>query len=171
MAKGPGGTDSRQVTIDVILPAAPAQTAPTISPKTAPTTAPAVTAPAPATATAPQDESSTPSSEAKECIDRFKSAYELKSINELTKVWPSLAGNTQAKSAFETFFRLTQKVVIQEECVEPPSISGDTAHYQCTETVTNVGSGKARRFPAHAVQFVCKKSSTGWIVSGKSISK
>jgi hypothetical protein len=160
MAKGPGGTDSRQLTIDVIPPAASAETAPT--------TAPAVTAPA----TAPPAESSTtPSSEAKECIDRFKSAYELKSINELTKVWPSLAGNTQAKNAFETFFSLTQKVVLQEECVEPPSVSGDTAHYQCSETVTNVGSGKARRFPTRAVQFVCKKTLTGWIVASKRVSK
>jgi|HubBroStandDraft_1064217.scaffolds.fasta_scaffold01354_2 predicted Ser/Thr protein kinase len=164
IAKGPGGTDSRQVTIDVIPRAAPVETAPT--------TAPAVSAPAPATATAPPVESSTtPSSEAKECIDRFKSAYELKSINELTEVWPSLAGNTQAKNAIETFFRLTQKVVLLEQCVEPPSVSGDTAHYQCSETVTNIGSGKARRFSARTVQFVCKKTSTGWVVASRSVSK
>jgi hypothetical protein len=135
-------------------------------------TAPAVTASATAPATAPPAESSTtPSSEAKECIDRFKSAYELKSINELTEVWPSLAGNTQAKNAIETFFRLTQKVVLQEQCVEPPAVSGDTAHYQCSETVTNIGSGKARRFSARTVQFACKKTSTGWIVASRSVSK
>ena len=164
MAKGPGGTDSRQVTIDVVPPAAPAETAPT--------TAPAVTAPATAPATAPPVASTTtPSSEAKQCIDRYKSAYELKSINELTKVWPSLAGNTQAMNAFETFFRLTQKVVLQEQCVESPSVSGDTAHYQCSETVTNISSGSARRFPTRAVQFVCKKTSTGWVVARKGVSK
>jgi predicted Ser/Thr protein kinase len=165
-AKGPGGTDSRQVTIDVAPPVAPAETAPT--------TAPAVTAPAtaPATATAPPVASATtPGSEAKECIDRFKSAYELKSVNELTKVWPSLAGNTQAKNAFETFFRLTQKVVLQEQCVEPPSVSGDTAHYQCSETVTNISRGSARRFPTRTVQFACKKTSTGWVVASKGASK
>jgi hypothetical protein len=164
MAKGPGGTDSRQVTIDVVPPAAPAETAPT--------TAPAVTAPATATATAPPVASTTtPSSEAKQCIDRYKSAYKLKSVNELTKVWPSLAGNTQAKNAFETFFRLTQKIVLQEQCVEPPSVSGDTAHYQCSETVTNISSGSARRFPTRVVQFACKKTSTGWVVASKGASK
>ena len=163
-AKGPGGTDSRQVTIDVVPPAAPAETAPA--------TAPAVTAPATAPATAPPVASmTTRSSEARECIDRFKSAYELKSIDELTKVWPSLAGNGQAKNAFETFFRLTQKVVLQEQCVEPPSVSGDTARYQCSETVTNISRGSARRFPTRAVQFVCKKTSTGWVVASKGASK
>jgi hypothetical protein len=164
MAQGLGGTDSRQVTIDVVPPAAPTETAPT--------TAPAVTAPATAPATAPPVASTTtPSSEAKQCIDRYKSAYELKSVNELTKVWPSLADNTQAKNAFETFFRLTQKIVLQEQCVEPPSVSGDTAHYQCSETVTNISSGSARRFPTRAVQFACKKTSTGWVVASKGASK
>ncbi len=161
MAKGPGGTDSKQVTIDVIPPAAPAVTAPATATTT---TAPATTAPA-------AESTTTPTSEAKQCIDSFKAAYELKSINELTKVWPSLAGNAKEKNALEAFFKLTQKVVLQEQCVEPPSISGDTAHYQCSETVTNISSGRAHRFQTGAVKFVCKKTSTGWIVASKGVSK
>jgi hypothetical protein len=146
MAKGPGGTDSRQAIIDVVPPAAPTTTAPT---PTAPT--------------------ATASSEAKQCIDRFKDAFELKSTDELTKVWPSLAGNTKAKNGYEAFFKSAQKVVLQDQCVEPPSVSGDTAHYQCRETVTNMSGGTTHRFQTHAVEFVCRKTSTGWIVASRTV--
>jgi serine/threonine protein kinase len=140
MAKGPGGTDSRQVIIDVV-PHAPTPTAPT----------------------------PTPSSEAKQCIDRFKDAFELKSTDELTKVWPSLAGNTKAKDGYEAFFKSAQKVVLQDQCVEPPSVSGDTAHYQCSETVTNISGGRTHRFQTRAVEFVCTKTSTGWVVASHTV--
>jgi serine/threonine protein kinase len=140
MAKGRGGTDSRQVIIDVV-PHAPTPTAPT----------------------------PTPSSEAKQCIDRFKDAFELKSTDELTKVWPSLAGNTKAKDGYEAFFKSAQKVVLQDQCVEPPSVSGDTAHYQCSETVTNISGGRTHRFQTRAVEFVCTKTSTGWVVASHTV--
>jgi PEGA domain len=146
MAKGPGGTDSRQAIIDVVPSAAPTTTTPT-------TTAPTATA----------------SSEAKQCIDRFKDAFELKSTDELTKVWPSLAGNTKAKTGYEAFFKSAQKVVLQDQCVEPPSVSGDTAHYQCRETVTNMSGGTTHRFQTHAVEFVCRKTSTGWVVASRTV--
>jgi serine/threonine protein kinase len=153
MAKGPGGTDSKQVTIDVASPAASATTA---------------SAPAPSTTAAA---TTAPPSDAKQCIDSFKAAYELRSTDELTKVWPSLAGNTKQKNALDTIFKLTQKVVLQDRCVEPPSISGDTAHYQCSETVTYMSSGRMNKFPTQAVEFVCKKTSTGWVVANRVISK
>jgi serine/threonine protein kinase len=141
MAKGPGGTDSRQVIIDVAPPAAPTTTAPT----------------------------TTASSEAKQCIDRFKDAFELKSTDELIKVWPSLAGNTKAKNGYEAFFKSAQNVVLQDQCVEPPSVSGDTAHYQCSETVTNISGGRTHRFQTRAVEFVCRKTSTGWVVASHTV--
>jgi serine/threonine protein kinase len=140
-AKGPGGTDSKQVTVDVVAPAAPAGTAST----------------------------SAAGSDAKQCIDSYKSAYEHKSIDELTKVWPSLAGNTKAKNAFETVFRMTQKVVLQEQCVEPPSVSGDTAHYQCSETLIDMSGGRTHKLQPLAVEFVCKRTTTGWVVAGRSV--
>jgi tRNA A-37 threonylcarbamoyl transferase component Bud32 len=141
LAKGPGGTDSRQVTIDVVPPAAPATTAPT-------TTAPKTTA----------------SSEAKQCIDRFKDAFERKSTDELIKVWPSLAGNTKAKTGYEAFFKSAQKVVLQDQCVEPPSVSEDTVHYQCTETVTYTSGGRTHNYHKQAIEFVCRKTATSWVV-------
>jgi hypothetical protein len=146
MAKGPGGTDSRQVTIDVVPPAAPATIAPT-------TTAPNATA----------------SSEAKECIDRFKDAFDLKSTDELIKVWPSLAGNIKAKSGFEAFFKSAQKVAIQDQCVEPPSVSGDTTHYRCTEIVTYMSGGRTHNYKTQAVEFVCRKTSTSWVVASRTV--
>jgi serine/threonine protein kinase len=147
MAKGPGGADSKQVTIDVGSPAASVTTAP----------ASASTA--------------TSGSDAKQCIDRFTVAYELKTIDDLTKAWPSLADNTKGKSVFENIFKLTQKVVLQEQCVEPPSVSGDTARYQCSETLTNIAGGRRQKFPTKSVQFTCKKTSDGWIVTSYGASK
>jgi serine/threonine protein kinase len=153
MAKGPGGTDSRQVIVDV----APLLTAKgpggTDSRKVANAGVP------------PAAPTTTPSSEATQCIDRFKDAFELKSTDELTKVWPSLAGNTKAKNGYEAFFKLAQKVVLQDQCVEPPSVSGDTAHYQCSETVTYMSGGRTHKSQTQAAEFVCRKTSTGWIVA------
>jgi serine/threonine protein kinase len=132
-AKGPGGTDSKQVTVDVVAPAAPATAA---------------------------------GSDAQQCIDSFKAAYELRNTDELTKVWPSLGGNVKQKNALDSIFRLTQKVVLQDQCAEPPSVAGDTARYQCRETVTYTSGGRTNKFPTQAVEFVCKKTSTGWVVAG-----
>jgi serine/threonine protein kinase len=140
-AKGPGGTDSKQVTLDVVAPAAPAPAAP-------------------ATAS---------NSDARQCIDSFKAAYELRNTDELTKVWPSLASNAKQKNALDSIFRLTQKVVLQDQCAEPPSVSGDTVHYQCRETVTYTSGGRTNKFPPQAVEFVCKKTPTGWVVAGHGV--
>jgi hypothetical protein len=156
-AEGPGGTDSRQVIIDV---------APTLTAE-----APVVTdsrrrgnaGVTPAAPTMPA------SSEAKQCIDRFKDAFERKSTDELIKVWPSLAGNTKAKSGYEAFFKSAQKVVLQDQCVEAPSVSGDTAHYQCTETVTYMSGGRTHNFQTQAVEFVCRKTSTDWVVASHTV--
>jgi predicted Ser/Thr protein kinase len=156
-AKGPGGTDSRQVIIDV---------APTLAAE-----APVVTdsRQAGAASVPPAAPTTTASSEAKQCIDRFKNAFELKSPDELIKVWPSLAGNTKAKSGYEAFFKSAQKVVLQDQCVEPPSVSGDTAHYQCTETVTYRSGGRTHNFQTQAVEFVCRKTSTSWVVASHTV--
>jgi len=149
VAKGPGGTDSKQLTIDVVAPVASAA--------------------APLTTTPASD--ANVSSDAKQCIDNFKAAYELKSTDELTKVWPSLAGNIREKNALESFFRLTPKVVLQDQCAEPPSIAGDTAQYECTETVTYMVAGRMQKSPTRPTEFVCKKTSTGWVVASKAIKK
>jgi len=146
--KGPGGTDSKQVTVDVAAPAATAATAPAATAST-----------------------TTSVSDAKQCIDRFTVAYELKTIDDLTKAWPSLADNTKGKSAFENIFKLTQKVVLQEQCAEPPSVSGDTAHYQCSENLTNIAGGRRQKFPTKYVQFTCKKTPDGWVVTSYGASK
>ena len=109
--------------------------------------------------------STTPaSSEAKQCIDRFKDAFERKSTDELIKVWPWLAGNTKAKTGYEAFFKSAQKVVLQEQCVEPPSVSEDTVHYQCSETVTYTSGGRTHNYHKQAIEFVCRKTSTSWVV-------
>ncbi len=183
MAKGPGGTDSRQVIIDVVrtlVAGGPggAASRPTAGGAGVPGMmgeAPGGTdlnrggnASVPPAAPTTTAATTTASSEAKQCIDRFKDAYELRSTGELTKVWPSLAGNTKAKNSLEAFFKLAQKVVLQDQCVEPPSVSGDTAHYQCTETVTYMSGGRTHKFPTQAVEFVCRKTSTGWVVASRS---
>ena len=148
---GPGGRDSRQVTIDV---------APTLT-----AVAPVGTGSRPGVDGGSSAASTTPaSSEAKQCIDLFKDAFERKSTDELIKVWPWLAGNTKAKTGYEAFFKSAQKVVLQEQCVEPPSVSEDTVHYQCSETVTYTSGGRTHNYHKQAIEFVCRKTSTSWVV-------
>jgi predicted Ser/Thr protein kinase len=156
-AKGPGGTDSRQVTIDVapnLTAEAPVMTG----------SRPGFNAGGPTAAA-----TMTGSSEAKQCIDLFKYAFERKSTDELIKVWPSLAGNTKAKTGYDAFFKSAQKVVLQDQCIEPPSVSEDTVHYQCTETVTYTSGGRTHNYQKRAIEFVCRKTSTSWVVVSHSV--
>jgi len=105
-----------------------------------------------------------------QCIDNFKVAYELKSTDELAKVWPSLAGNVKQKNALDAIFKLTQKVVLQDQCADP-TVSGDTTHFKCSETLTYTSGGRSHNFPTQAVEFGCRNTSNGWIVANRTVSK
>jgi hypothetical protein len=102
----------------------------------------------------------------RQCIDRYEFAYQLKSIDELVKVWPSLAGNSRVKNALKDSFKGAQAIVLQHRC-DPPSVSADLAHYQCSETMTYTIDGKAQKPQTNPVEFVCRKTPTGWVVESR----
>jgi len=108
------------------------------------------------------------SSEARQCIDRYETAYQLRDINEMVRAWPALGSDTRRKNAIKDSFGQAQAVVLQHECATP-IMSGDTAHYQCTETMINTKNGKVQKPQTDTVEFVCRKTSTGWVVDSRTI--
>jgi serine/threonine protein kinase len=108
------------------------------------------------------------SSEARQCIDRYETAYQLKDINKMVRAWPALGSDTRRKNAIKDSFRQAQAVVLQHECATP-IMSGDTAYYQCTETMINTTNGKVQEPQTDTVEFVCRKTSTGWVVDSRTI--
>ena len=109
-----------------------------------------------------------PSSEAKQCIGRFQSAYQLKSIGELVKVWPSLAQNKEAQNKLKEVFKSVQAIQLQYQCDNGSPGPEDTAHFQCDETMVYTIDGKVQpaRPPNH-VEFNCKKTPGGWVVENR----
>jgi serine/threonine protein kinase len=123
---------------------------------------------APTNAPSPEVEMIAASSEARQCIDRYETAYQLRDINEMVRAWPALGSDTRRKNAIKDSFRQAQAVVLQHEC-STPIMSGDTAHYQCTETMINTKNGKVQKPQTDTVEFVCRKTSTGWVVDSRTI--
>jgi tetratricopeptide (TPR) repeat protein len=98
-----------------------------------------------------------------QCIENYKTAYQLKDINELVKAWPALGSDTKRKNALKDSFRQAQAIVLRDQCAAP-SVSGDIAHYQCNETMIYTSEGRAQKPQTSAVEFVCRKTPTGWVV-------
>jgi hypothetical protein len=74
------------------------------------------------------------SSEAKQCLDRFKDAYESLSPSELQKVWISF--NNKRRKAYEDSIKGAQAIRLQDDQCTEPSVSEDTLRFQCSETMT-----------------------------------
>ncbi len=104
------------------------------------------------------------------CVERFKDAYESLVIDELQKVWPSL--DSKSRNALKDSFKGAQAIKLEEQqCVETPSGSADTAQYRCRETMTYTINGK-RQPPTkpNTIEFTCKKTSAGaWIVASRTV--
>jgi len=123
---------------------------------------------APTNAPSPEAEVIVVSSEARQCIDRYETAYQLKDINKMVRAWPALGSDTRRKNAIKDSFRQAQAVVLQHECATP-IMSGEMAYYQCTETMINTTNGKVQKPQTDTVEFVCRKTSTGWVVDSRTI--
>ena len=106
------------------------------------------------------------SSEAKQCLDRFKDAYESLSPDELRKVWISF-GN-KSKRAYEDSIKGAQAIRLQEDQCTETSVSEDTVRFRCNETMTFTYD-KKRQPPTkpNTVEFDCKKTSGGWVVENR----
>ncbi len=98
-----------------------------------------------------------------ETLARFKGAYDSMDIHGLQLEWPSLT-QTQADAMKTTFLGLTS-VRLNDDCSGSPVISGDSAQWSCTETISYFIKG-ARQIPdaRNTVVFHFKREGKKWYV-------
>jgi tetratricopeptide (TPR) repeat protein len=149
-AKGQGGSTSKSV--QVVVVAAPA-------PTPAPTPAPAVT-------TAVKFDADVKG--VHDAIEvRYKEAYESMDISELQKAWPTMT--KPQRDAINNSFKAYKALKIKYSCSQP-SISGDSAHCACTESVTYTTNDNKRQSPISAsFGFDLKRSGGIWYVQGRRV--
>ncbi len=99
----------------------------------------------------------------KQCIDRFRDAYESKDVTALTQVWSTLANNSKRLKAITDQFAGVESITLQLLC-PPPSMSGDTAHFQCNQTMIYKMKGSSLKPLKNSAELVCKRTAAGWVV-------
>ena len=98
-----------------------------------------------------------------ETLARFKGAYDSMDIKAIRQEWPSLS-QTQADAMRTTFGGLTS-LRLDDDCNGTPAISGDTAQWTCSETMTYVIKGQNPIPPVHKmINYHFKKSGRRWLV-------
>jgi len=98
-----------------------------------------------------------------ETMARFKGAYDSMNVDALRREWPSLT-QTQADALKTTFLGL-KSVTLTDDCPGSPTITGDTAHWTCNETIAYLLKD-ARQIPnaRNTLVFHFKKSNRGWYI-------
>ena len=104
------------------------------------------------------------SSDPKECIDHYRDAYEARDITALIGAWPALASDSKRQTAIEETFRRVESITLQLLCHQPTFVTGETTHFQCTETMIYKISGSSLKPLKNSVELVCKRIATGWVV-------
>ena len=99
----------------------------------------------------------------RETLARFKGAYDSMDTKAIRQEWPSLS-QTQADAMRTTFGGLTS-LQLNDDCNGAPAISGDTAQWTCSETITYVIKGQNAIPPVHnTINYHFKKSGRRWLV-------
>src|SRR5271165_2434363 len=101
----------------------------------------------------------------KELVLRFGPAYG--DCKDLMALWPSLTSG-QCRPIEDSAKRLKQ-MRLKDNCPGSPSISGDAAEWNCTETVTYLDGNKRSSTPPTQVAFRFKKTNGVWYVEGHSV--
>jgi hypothetical protein len=101
----------------------------------------------------------------KELVYKFSVAYG--DCTELTALWPSLTAS-QCRAIEESTKKLKQ-TRLKDNCPGSPSINGDAAGWNCTETMTYLDGTQKRSTPPTQVAFRFKKTNGVWYVDGHSV--
>ncbi|HEY4360475.1 MAG TPA: protein kinase [Bryobacteraceae bacterium] len=74
-------------------------------------------------------------------LAQYQSAYSSKNIQDVLKVWPSLAGTTQEKNLRDAF-RNSRTIALQLTPNRDAEVSGDSATVQCRRTLQQTTDGQ-----------------------------
>jgi tetratricopeptide (TPR) repeat protein len=98
----------------------------------------------------------------KAAIERYRDAYETLSVDEVRKAWPGIPRNIEKK--IDESFKAFRAIRLQIE-YGTPSVSGDTAQWLCTQTMTYTTKDGKRQPPQRLpVVFSLRKSGGVWYV-------
>jgi hypothetical protein len=101
----------------------------------------------------------------KELLYKFGAAYG--DCKDLTVLWPSMTAS-QCKAIEDSTKKLKQ-TRLKENCPGSPSINGDGAEWNCTETVTYVDGTERKSTRPIQVAFRFKKKNALWYVDSRSV--
>ncbi len=143
LAKGPGGSTSRSLNVEVAAPPTPVAAVPASA---APT---AVASAEPALI--------------KAALNRYKDAFESESLDDLKRVWPTIPKATQKNDAyvFSQFNAIRLTLACRDEDIH---ITGDVATATCQQTAAYTQRGTRLPVNASTANFRLRKSGTGWLL-------
>jgi hypothetical protein len=146
-ATGSGGTANYTTSVTVEAKSQPAPPTPTPTP--APPT-PSGDAAAIATA-----------------LNRLSAAYSTQLVDEVKKEWTGMSRDQEklVKGVFSN--QGLKAIAVQYDNCNTPTVSGDTAIMNCTETMSYTADKKLRKFPSVPVSIRLKKTSGVWRVEDK----
>lgn len=148
IAKGAGNPQQESLTI-------------TVTPKPSAPVAPPPTVTQQPSAPQPVDQSAL----LQQTVDSFVSAYNAHDVGRMQAIWTGMKPG-QAKQ-FQSFFKDQPSSRVSENCASaPPSISGDTATWTCTETSTFNSGGK---MVPHSLtmHFTFARHGGAWTIAGR----
>lgn len=94
-------------------------------------------------------------------VARLEDAYASESLDEMLKAWPSM--DKQQQSGVLDLFKRASALEVTYQCADP-SITGNTASVNCTQTTTETrGTKRQRPQPAQIVMGL-KKTGSIWVV-------
>jgi hypothetical protein len=96
-----------------------------------------------------------------EAIIRLQDAYASETIDEMVKAWPSI--DKKQKEGVNLGFKRANALKVTYECADP-SITGNTASINCTQTKTETRGGKRQPPESFPVAIGLKKVSNGWVI-------
>lgn len=106
----------------------------------------------------------------KETLARFKGAYDSMDVGAIHREWPSMS-QTQMDAMKTTFMGL-QSLRLEDDCDGSPAITGDSATWSCSETMTYAVRGQPPIPPVHNnVTFHFKRAGKRWHVERREGSK
>jgi hypothetical protein len=143
-AKGPGGTATAAVTVNV----QPASVATTTPPP-------------------PTNQGNSENSAIQAALDRLSSAYGTTLISEVKKAWPGMDKQQENGLKAVLSSKDMRAIAVKFDACSSPVVTGNTASMTCTERMSYTGGGQRKELPATKVGISLKKAGDGWQVWSK----
>jgi eukaryotic-like serine/threonine-protein kinase len=101
----------------------------------------------------------------RQALNEFKNIYEGMVAEDLQNIWPSIS--KRQVEAIKAANKGAQSLRLNDNCPGSPKITGDTADWTCSESMTYVRNGKRQPPLTNPMTFKFRKSGGKWVVDGR----